>query len=110
MGNDYQNDTFYNYPECYIDTVKTSSKVRFVYHGVPSVFSASFAANTSNGYITSFDEGIIQLYPDKTPDELIAFEKNGASLWITLFWIFWIIITGIALYGYVYLENDYLED
>lgn len=110
MNNEYDYNTFFNYPESYIETVKVSSKVRFVYYGVPSVFDASFASNTSNGYITSFGDGNIQLYPNKKPEEVISSEKSGVGLWTALFWIFWIILTGGALYGYVYLENDYLED
>ena len=37
--------------------------------------------------------------------------KDGWNLATRIiYWIFYLIITGLAIYGYLYIDNDYLED
>lgn len=108
FDNEYSFDLFYNYPENYIDTIKTSSKVRFKYYGVPSSFQTSIIANTSTGSIQAFDGGGIRLYPNNTPEETVDIASAGTGIFIAIFWAIWLVLTGASLYGYVYLENEYL--
>ena len=108
FGNEYSYDTFTDYPENYIDTIKTSSKIRFKYYGVPSSFTASIIVNTSDGTIKSFDNNTIKLFVNQTPEETIISEETSYLFWIFLFWMIWIIVIGFAIYGFMYLENNYL--
>lgn len=109
--NEYNFNQFYNYPTNYIDTIKTSSDVRFVYYATPQSFDTSIIANTSEGIIKSQNnDNRIGLYPYKTPEEVIEFETSFNIFWLVMFWILWLcLIAGVA-YGFVYLENNFLED
>lgn len=108
LDNEYSYDLFVNYPENYIDTVKTSSKVRFKYYGVPSNFATSIIVNTSDGIIKPFNGNTIELFVNKTPEETIALKETSNTFWIFLFWVIWLTLIGITIYGFMYLENEYL--
>lgn len=108
FDNIYSYNIFTNYPKNYIDTVKTERKIRFVYYGVPYQFPTSIIVNTSSGTIQAFDGGAIRLYPYNTPDEAISVDEFGGGFFIAIFWVIWLVVIGAAIYGYVYLENNYL--
>ena len=42
---------------------------------------------------------------EETMDVLVT---NG-TFWQILFWIFWIVLTGAAVFGFYYLDNEWLE-
>lgn len=87
----------------YIDTVYVSSDVRYVYYGVDSKHTGSIYCKLADNTIpdhTTFHEG-------KTNEELLkSFCESPA---VVLFWIGWTILTGIIIFIFVYMENDWLE-
>lgn len=98
------NSSKFNLPDSeYIDTVNASSHVRYKYYGcqvkhVGTIFT-SLKDNTVNE--TTF-------YNGKNIEETVRLlESNIAGV---LFWVFWIIAMTAAVYGFFYLDNEWLED
>ena len=46
-------------------------------------------------------------YENMTIDETVDHLESDFALW--LFWIFWIILIGACVYGFYYLDNEWLE-
>lgn len=87
----------------YIDTVYISSDVRYVYYGVDPKHTGTIYCRLADNTIpdhTTFHE-------DKTIEELL--ESFCESPAVVLFWIGWTILTGIIVFAFVYMENDWLE-
>lgn len=113
FGNEYNYNLFGGYPKHYIKTVKTSSKVRFIYNGVPKQFTTSIVVNTTNGTIEPFKKdnifgNYISLYVNTTPEQVLEQSQFNGAFWIFIFWFVWIVISGFIVYSYVCLENKYL--
>lgn len=87
----------------YIDTVYKSSDFRYVYYGVDPKHTGTIYCRLADNTIpdhTTFHE-------DKNCEELL--ESFCESPAVVLFWIGWIILTGIIVFIFVYMENDWLE-
>lgn len=87
----------------HLKTIKESSKIRYVYYGVDTKHTGTIFAYLRDGTIpdgTNF-------YEDRTIEETVEYLQSFN--WNIVFWIFWIALTGGAVYGFYYLENDWLE-
>lgn len=79
-------------------------KVRFQYYGV-------FTKHTGTIYTDLRDKTISDnsnFYKDCTIEQ--ALEKCTSGGQVVIFWVAWIIITGALVYGFYYLDNNWLED
>lgn len=98
----------------YITTIKGNSvwswtsgeyvKVRYQYYGCSGPYNGTIYSDLRDGNIadnTSF-------YTGWTINHTI--EQLTSSFGLILFWIFWILLTGGLVFGFVYYENDWLED
>lgn len=54
-------------------------------------------------------ENTSSLYQNQTPDEVIAAKQNAEKVRVTIFWIFWSLFMGGAIFGFLYLENRWLD-
>lgn len=82
-----------------------SVKVRFVYYGVSTKYKGSIFANLKDGTIpdgTSF-------YKDYTLEDIVKRFETYGTVFLILFWIFWIGLIGAVVYGFYYLDNEWLE-
>lgn len=87
----------------YITTVKEGTYVRYKYYGVPSKVSGTIFANLEDNNIGS-NVNIIE-----NMDTQSAYEYMTSSyVPIYVFWFAWIIVIGFAVYGFYYLDNDWL--
>lgn len=86
-----------------IDTIKESSKIRYVYYGVGTKYVGTIFADLRDGTIP---DGT-RFYSNNTIEETV--EQLQSFNWNILFWIFWIGLTAVAVYGFYYLENNWLE-
>ena len=86
-----------------IDTIKESSKIRYVYYGVDAKYTGTIFADLRDGTIP---DGT-RFYNNSTIEETVG--RLRAFNWNILFWIFWIALTGTAVYGFYYLDNRWLE-
>lgn len=87
----------------HITTMRESHNIRYVYNGTE--------ANHIGTIFTRLGDNTIN---DKSPfyerdiEATIDYLESGGQLW--LFWITWFILIGACMYGFVRMENDWLED
>lgn len=88
----------------YIDTIKESSHVRYKYYGVPAKLTGTIFTYLSDGNIESKN---IPMYVNKNISETIEYlDKDFSNV---LFWVLWIGLIVIIVYGFYYLDNDWLH-
>ena len=96
-------DKFNISTEHYLDTLYESPHVRYIYYVTDTEYVGTIFTKLSDGTIsdnTNFYEG-------QTIEQVNeSLHKRGLT--IILFWIGWLIITGLLIYGFFYLENRYL--
>lgn len=89
----------------YIRTIMKSSDVRYAYYGVDTKYKGTIFTDLRNGSIpnkTNFYKGYdIQ----ETYNRLVS----SGTAELILFWFMWLILTGGLVYGFYYLENNWLE-
>lgn len=102
LGEKFPYGTIEYFPESYITTIRVSTNLRDQYYGSDLVYEGTLYANLYDDTIsdTSF-------YCNKTIGETI--EHLETEWQIIVFWIFWIILTGFAVYGFYYIDNRWLE-
>lgn len=86
-----------------IDTIKESSHIRYKYYGVSTKHTGTIFTKLSDHTIqdqTAFyeDQSIGEVLEDKT--------SGGRNI---IFWIAWIILTTLLIYGFYYLDNRWLN-
>lgn len=86
-----------------IDTIKESSKIRYVYYGVSTKYTGTIFADLRDGTIP---DGTY-FYNNQTIEETLRAKQ--AFNWNIPFWVFWIGLTCSAVYGFYYLDNRWLE-
>lgn len=88
----------------HIKTIKKSSHIRYKYYGVKTKYTGTIFAELKDGtipYNTKF-------YNNMNIEETMESLKSGWQL--IVFWIFWIPLTGCCMYGFYYIDNNWLED
>lgn len=88
--------------EC-IDSIKESSHIRYKYYGTPVKHTGTIYTYLSDGTIpvnTEFHENM-------SIDELL--NQYTSHVGNIVFWIVWIIFIAFVVYGFYYLENNWLE-
>ena len=87
----------------YIDTIKESRKIRYVYHGTGTEHVGTIFTDLRDGTIK--DES--PFYEDHTIEETV--ERLKAIDWTIIFWIVWIFVIVGCVYGFYYIDNRWLE-
>lgn len=88
----------------YIDTIKTSSHVRYKYYGIKTKYTGTIYTVLSNNTISNDTP----FYNGLNIDETINYLESSVEL--IIFWIIWIIITIVIVIVFCYLDNRWLED
>lgn len=88
----------------YIDTIKESRKVRYVYHGIDAKYTGTIYTKLKDNTISDNS----RFFKDTSIDEALKICTSGGG--VIIFWIVWIILTGIIVFGFYYLKNEWLED
>lgn len=88
----------------HIKTIKTSPRVRYKYYGVPTELTGTIFANLKDGDIGENVKLHENLDSQATYEYLLHSGKYG----LIAFWIIWLCLIGGAVYGFYYLENDWL--
>lgn len=89
----------------YLETKDGGYHIRYQYYVIPSEFEGSLFTYIENNTITQND-----FYLNNTIDTIIEQKQNEETTAKTIFWIIWIIVIGFIDFGYVSLDNYYLED
>ena len=87
----------------YIDTIKESSHVRYKYYGTETKFTGTIFTKLKDKTISDNT----YFYNNKNIEETVdCLESEGEEI---LFWIFWIILIIVCVFGFYYLDNKWLE-
>lgn len=86
----------------YIDTLKGGYHVRFKYYGVPVVNKGTVFTNLKDKTINN-----TKYYNNMNIKETFKQVTTHFPMW--LFWILWLIFTGMIVFGFYYLDNKWLE-
>lgn len=87
----------------YIETIKESYYVRYKYYGTATEYKGTVFTALKDKTI----EDGSSFYEDSKIPEVI--DRLESGIWNVVFWIFWILLTGFAVFGFYYLDNEWLE-
>lgn len=87
----------------HIDTQYESSRIRYIYSGAPIKADVVIYADLRDNTIDD-----VQQYFNITIEE--AHERMTSKGGLIVFWIFWVLLSGGAVFGFVYIDNHWLED
>lgn len=104
LGVDFQTSKISIPSSDYIDTVKESSRVRYKYYGYPIESYGTIYTSLKND---TMDNDKNNFYKDKNIDETLKY--LSLNIFIFVFWTIWLIITGVIVYYFCLLENDWLN-
>ena len=87
----------------HIDTVSAGFRLRHVYYGTKPTHVGTVYTKLRDNTILDGSE----FHKDYNIEETV---KNKSSNWgIVMFWLFWIVLIGGAVYGFCYLDNQWAE-
>lgn len=89
----------------YIDTIKESSNIRYKYYGVKTQFKGTIFTKLNNQTISENSK----FYEDFSIEKTVSYLENDYSVVIIIFWSLWIILIGFCVYGFYYIDNEWLE-
>ena len=80
--------------------------IRYYFSGLPASFDATISADLRDGGVG--EEA--RVFREKTPDQVVEDSISDQTVFLIGFWIAWVLLTGMALAGFFYLENGWLDD
>lgn len=86
----------------YIKIIKESGYVRYKYYGTKTKYTGTIFTKLKDKTISDSTH-FYELSIEETKDKL---EKN---IGIVIFWIIWIIVMVLAVFGFYYIDNEWLE-
>ena len=86
----------------YIDTQKVSSHVRYKYYGCKTKYTGTLFANLKDQTISN-----VNFFNNMDIEHAINSLESGGEL--IIFWIVWIILTAMIVFGFYYIDNQWLE-
>ena len=88
-----------------IDTIYDSFYVRYRYYGVEVKHTGTIFTRLNNGSISDNS----RFFENSNIEETISYLETESKGGVILFWIFWIAATAALVYGFCYLDNNWLE-
>lgn len=89
----------------YIDTIKESSHIRYKYYGTPTKFTGTIFTELKDNTITDNTD----FYSDMNLEETVEWKTSTGIGWLIFFWIVWIGLICLCVYGFYYIDNRWLE-
>lgn len=102
-GIDFKNNKITLPDDEYIDTIKESSHIRYKYYGVGTKYTGTIFTALKDKTIS--DKSVF--YNNRDISETV--EHLESDMPLILFRIGWILLTGLAVFGFYYLDNNWLE-
>ena len=87
----------------YIDTIKESSHIRYKYYGTGTKFTATIFTELKDKTISDNTNFYNNMNIEETVERL---ESGSGEI---VFWILWIILMVVCIFGFYYLDNKWLE-
>lgn len=88
----------------HITTIKKSSYVRYKYYGLPSKITGTIYTKLKDGNIENKN---VPIYRDYTISETV--DSLSSNFGRVIFWVIWIPVMCLAVYGFCYLDNRWLN-
>lgn len=88
----------------HIDTIKESSHVRHKYYGVDTEYIGTIFTELRDKTISDNSS----FYENSTIEETVDYLESDWELW--LFWVIWIIVIGLCVFGFYYIDNEWIEN
>lgn len=104
LGHVFSSDKFDLPSKDYIDTLMESYYIRYVYYGVGSELNGTIFTTLSDQSISCNSA----FYENLTIDETL--KKIDSKYELVCFWLVWTILIVIVVFGFYYIDNDWLED
>lgn len=95
----YEKDNFWN----------SVGDLRYYYKVVPKEFYGTTFGIAKNKNYTPYNDNKISI-ENLSLDEYISSQKSHKTIIKVFFWIFYIVLVGCGVYGFIYLDNKWLED
>ncbi len=105
LGIDFNYGTINFNNEKYKETKSGGYHIRYQYYVIPFEFEGTLFTYIGNNTINQNNFSI-----NNTIENIIKSKENEVDGWNIGFWMIWIIFIVMIDFGYVYLENNYLED
>lgn len=94
------------FPGAYhVDTIKVSSEIRYKYYVCDLAYVGSIYADLRGGTVNN-----AVFINEATVEGAVEHMVSKSASGVVAFWIFWIVLTGAAIYGFCYFDNRWLED
>lgn len=104
LGNKFKSSKF-NLPDTeYLKTIEESSHIRYKYYVLDPKFKATIFANLKENTITGDNA---KVFKDMNINETLEHVITESP--VVGFWIIWIFISAGVIFGFVYLENRWLN-
>ena len=87
----------------YIDTIKESSHIRYKYYGTGTKFTGTIFTELKDKTISDNTNFYNNMNIEETVERL---ESGSGEI---VFWILWIILIIVCVFGFYYLDNKWLE-
>ena len=88
----------------HIDT-QTFGNIRYIYEGSKTEYTGTLLSDLREDTISEGSDFLA----DMTINEAVEYYKNTGIIKQVLFWLIWMIICGVCVYGFYSLENRWLE-
>lgn len=86
-----------------IDTIKESSHIRYKYYGISTSHTGTIFTKLADNTISDNTT----FYKNESIDDVLKDKTTGG--WNILFWTVWIVLTGILVFEFYYLDNRWLN-
>lgn len=87
----------------YLTTVKESSRIRYKYYGTVAQHTGTIFTELKDRTISDKTP----FYKNKTIEKTVKSLESGGGL--IIFWIIWIILICFCVFGFYYINNEWLE-
>lgn len=104
LGVEFDFSKFKNLDDSYIKTINESSDTRYKYYGSPTKATGTIFASLQDNNISND----IKLYEDMSIEETYEHLKDSSGI-IFIFWFVWLCLIVGCVYGFYYLDNEWLN-
>ena len=105
LGVDFDYGTINFYNQSHKETKSGGYHIRYQYYVIPFEFDGTLFTYIDNNTINQNEFSI-----NNTIENIIRAKENSVEGWNIAFCFFLIIFIGFIDFGYIYLDNNYLED
>lgn len=114
-GSDFPSDTI-SLPvhRLSLSEAGVKNRTNYIYHGMNDRFYYNVTYNNIAGTVLANlkDKTMVSesyLYEDATPAEVIESKQRNETVAMVIFWVFWLMLMAGCVYGFVYLDNRWLD-